>query len=203
MFKRVGKLSKTSWLLLASGVFIIAFASLGMAYLNQSGQQTQLNQELSQAQLIIKKASTNELVPRKEELESRLAQAKSQLKAVKASLSQTKENIEACDSLFDIAETCDVEITEISSSPPMNNARLNEAIYTTLPLMVKLNGDMPDLIRFILNWTKENPTGVVESVRIGIPVTGSEGEEEIDEEEEEGKQPSASIKLVIYSYRGE
>ena len=199
MLKRAGKLSKTSWMLLASGVFIIAFASMGMAYLNQSGQQTQLNQELSQAQLIIKKSSTSELVPRKEELESRLAQAKSRLKEIKSNLSHTEENIEACDSLFDIAETCEVEITSISSSPPLNNARLNEATYSTLQLTVKLNGDIPDLINFILNWTQEHPTGVVESVRMGIPSTDSEGDEEIDEEEEEAKQPSANIKLVIYT----
>ena len=199
MLKRVGKLSKTSWMLLASGVFIIAFASMGMAYLNQSGQQTQLNQELSQAELIIKKSSTSELVPRKEELESRLAQAKSRLKEIKSNLSQTDENIEACDRLFNIAETCEVTITEISSSSPLNNARLNEATYSTLTLTIKLNGDIPDLINFILTWTQEHPTGVVESVRLGIPSTYSEGDEEIDEEEEGGTQPSANIKLVIYT----
>ena len=199
MLKRVGKLSKTSWMLLASGVFIIAFASMGMAYLNESGQQAQLNEELSQAQLIIKKSSTNELIPREEELESRLTQAKARLKEIKSNLYQTDENIEACDSLFNIAESCEVTITSISSSPPLNNARLNEVTYSTLNLTVKLKGDIPDLINFILNWTQEYPTGVVESVRMGIPSTYSEGDEEIDEEEEGATQPSANIKLVIYN----
>ena len=199
MLKRVGKLSKTSWMLLASGVFIIAFASMGMAYLNESGQQAQLNEELSQAQLIIKKSSTNELIPREEELESRLTQAKARLKEIKSNLYQTDENIEACDSLFNIAESCEVTITSISSSPPLNNARLNEVTYSTLNLTVKLKGDIPDLINFILNWTQEYPTGVVESVRMGIPSTYSEGDEEIDEDEEAATQPSAAIILVIYN----
>ena len=41
------KLSKTSWLLLTLGIFVIALAGLGAVYYQQVNQQDRLNEELA------------------------------------------------------------------------------------------------------------------------------------------------------------
>ena len=185
------KLTKASWLMLMGGIFIIVFAGLGLAYSRQTQEQTRLAQEMAQAQLILAKSSPAELSSEKDELEKRLTQSQSQLEALKASLSPVVQSIEASDALFDIAETCGVEVIGSRSTPPSVEA-LNGVGYSTLCLKVRLEGDVTNIIRFIHTWTEENLTGVVKSVRINVPeITGEEAEEttgegEIGEEEGEG-----------------
>ncbi|MFC2003460.1 hypothetical protein ACFLV4_05915 [Chloroflexota bacterium] len=216
------KLTKTSLLLLLAGVLVIALAGLGMAYSQQTRQQSSLDQELAQAQLILTKSSPDELSTQKDGLEKKLVEATSQLETLKSALSTTVESIESSDSLFNIAENCDVEIVAIKSSAPTNE-KLNGAGYSTISLTVKLEGDVFNIMRFIYNWTEECPTGVVKSVRVNVPkVTGeeeevAEGEGETGEEEEvetseeeeeevgeieaETQKPSADITLIIYTYQ--
>jgi len=175
--------------MLMGGIFIIVFAGLGMAYSRQTQEQTRLAQEVAQVQLILAKSLPAELSSEKDELEKRLAQSQPQLEALKASLSPVVQSIEASDALFDIAETCGVEVVGSRSTRPSVEA-LNGVGYSTLCLNVRVEGDVTNIIRFIHTWTEENLTGVVKSVSINVPeITGEEAEEttgegEISEEEE-------------------
>ena len=208
------KLSKKVWIFLAIGILVILVASLSTVYSQQGLAQSQLNQELSSAGLRLKKYLSEPPSSQKEELESQLAQAQSQLEATKTSLSQSIESIENTDTLFDIAEDCDVEIIGISSSF-MDSESLENIGYSVLPLDVNIRGDMPNLIDFIHKWTEQYPTGVVTSVEITVPgMTAEEeepgeeepGEEEPEEEEAEEGEPgrsSADLLLHIYTYEGD
>jgi len=220
-----------SWILLVGGIFVIVLAGLGLTYSQQTGQQDRLNQELAQAQLILNKSSSDGLASEKEDLEGRLVQAASWLKTLKTSLSPVVESIESSDSLFYIAETCDVEIVKISSSAP-SVQEIDGVKYSALGLRVKLEGEVPDILRFIHSWTEQFPTGEVKSVRVDVPgitdeeeeeagegegdeelgETGEEDEAQGDEEEgeageedadEELQKPSADVLLIIYTYRGD
>ncbi len=213
------KLSKTSWLMLMSGVIIITFAGLGMAYSQQTNDQSRLSQELAQAQLILSKSSPDELVSQKDGLEKRLAQGQSRLEALKTSLSPVVQSIEASDSLFDIAEASGVEVIGTRSNAP-SAQELNGAEYSVLSLKVKLEGDVANIIRFVHAWTEEHPTGVVKSLRVRVPeifeeevgeLEGEVGEEEGEAGEEEGaeeaetepQKPSADMELIIYTHEGD
>lgn len=188
------KLSKTAWILLATGIFIVVVVRLNMTHFQQVEEQSRLYQELSLAQMRLNNSPAQQLASQQREQESWLAQTESQLKAAKANLRQSIKSIEVTHALFKVAETCGVEITQVSSLGQTTKA-LEGVTLSVLSLTARAEGDMPDLINFILELSKEFPTGVVESVGIDEPkVTG--------EEEELGK-PSANLKLLIHTYEGD
>jgi len=183
------KLSKTSWLLLISGVFIIAFASLGAVHYQQVQQQNQLNEELTQAQLRLDRFQLEQL-PYQEELKKQLSQTISQCETAKAILSQSTGSIATSETLFATAAAYGVEVTEISSSGPASED-LEGITCSILPLTARVEGDVSDMIGFITKLNSKLTTGIVKSVEISIPETTSE------------EKPSANIQLVIYSYQGD
>ena len=190
------KLSKTTWIFLAVGTFVILCASLGMVYFQLGNEQSQLNEKLTLAQLRLKKYPAHQLAPQQEELEGRLAKAGLQLKVAKNSLYQSTQSIEASDALFDLAEDYQVEVTEIGS-PGVTTEELEGVNLSFLPLTVTVEGDVLNLIDFIYKWTHEYSTGVVQTVEITVP-------ELVEEEEEtEEEEPSAVINLLIYTYEGD
>ena len=182
------KLGKTVWLILAIGISVIAFASLGTARSGQVSEQRQLEEAFSLAKLGLKSLQLEELSSQQKELEKQLDGATSQLETAKAMLSQSNESIFVSDMLFKIAEVYEVEITQISSSG-LAGGDLEGIECLILPLAVRVEGDIPDLISFITALNQDFVTGIVESVNIGIP--------EVDSEE----KASANIKLVIYAYQ--
>ena len=195
------KFSKTTWIFLAVGIFIIALASLGMIYSQQGNEQSRLSEDLALAQLRLKKypAQQLELASQQEELESRLAKAEAELRTAKTSLRQSTESIEASDALFELAEDCHVEVTEISS-PGVAAVQMEEVTLSALSLMVTVGGDVLNLIDFIYQWTHAYPTGVVKSVVISVPEPAEEEEAAAAEIEEQ--MPSATINMLIYTYEG-
>jgi len=188
------KLSKRVWIFLAVGIFVIAFAGLNMAYSKQDEEQSRLNEELSLAQLRLEKQPAPQLSSRQAELESRLAQLETQLKNAKGSLSQSIQSIEATHTLFDVAETCGVEIIEIRSLG-LTSKKLEGLPCSVLTLTAKAEGDVSKLISFILELSENFPTGAVETVEIDVP--------EVTEGEGETEKPSANFKLCIHTYEGD
>lgn len=185
------KLSKTIWLFLGIGIFTIVFASLGMAYAGQVRGQSGLRDELSLAQLRLDKCPPEQLSLQMKAAENKLAGAKSRLKAAKNALSQSTQSIEVTDTLFAIAEACNVEVTEIGSSA-LASEELEEVTCSLLPLTVQIEGNVPNLVDYVLELSAEFPTGVVKSVEMIVP--GEEDERDI---------PWANLKLFIYAYRGD
>ena len=167
----------------------MAFASLGIARSQQLHQQDQLNEELSVAERRLDKFQLKELYLQKENLEVQLNQTISQVEAAKAMLSQPSGSIDISDTVFSIAEACGVEVTEISSADPARDD-LKGVTCSVLPLTTSVEGDVPNLIYFITRLNNDFSTGVVKSAEINIP------------EAADGDRPSASIRLVVYSYQG-
>lgn len=184
------KLSKTSWALLIIGILTIACVSLGVARSQQLNERKQLNKELSVAELRLNKLQLEELSSRQEQLGKQLSQTTSQLNTVKAKLTQPIESIAASDTLFNTAELCGVEITEISSPGSASN-NLEGLACSAIPLTVSVDGDIPNLISFIIKLHDDFTTGVVKSVDISVSENVTK------------KRSSANIQLVIYTYQGE
>ena len=199
------KLSKTSWLILTSSILIVAFVSVGAARSQKIDEQNRIQEELAVAELRLSKLQLDEFSSQLEELEEHLSQIISQSKAIEDALSLPTENIIASGVLFDIAETSGVEITEIGSSEPVRDD-LEGITYSALPFTVRVEGDTSSLNDFIIALNDNFKTGAVKSVEINIPEAiedgGETGEEPAEGETAELERPSASIRLVIYTYQG-
>lgn len=177
------KLSKTSWLLLAIGVFITTFASLGTVCSQQVHQQNQLNEELTLAELKLNGFQ-------REASETQLSQTLSQLETAKATLSQPIGSVATTSILLDVAEAYSAEVTEISSSD-LASADLEGIPCSALTLTARVVGDVPNLVSFITKLNDDLGAGAVKSVVISIPEVTSE------------EKASASIQLVVYTYQGD
>jgi len=181
------KLSKRSWLFLAVGVSIIAFAGLNAVRSQQASEQDQLYEELSLAELKLSRVQLKQLSSRQDELEKQLSQTISQSETTDVVLPQPTGSIAASDTLFDTAAACSVKVTTVGSSGLATDDLEGITSYV-LALAVTVEGDVPNLISFIIRLNDDLTNGVVKSVQISIPeATGEE-------------KPSANIQLVIYTY---
>lgn len=183
------KLSKTSWLVIIVGIFVIALLGLGVVRSQQVQQQNQLSEELASAELRLKGIQLKPLSHQQEELENGLSQTRSQLEAVKAIVSQPIESITISSILFDTAEAHGVNLTEITSSSIASD-RLEGLACSVLRLTAKVKGEVPKLVSFITGLNGNLTTGVMKSVEISIP-------------EVAGEEASANIQLAVYTYQGE
>ncbi len=185
------KISRTSWILLAVGIFVILMSGLGAAYGTQQSEYNQLSEELFLTRSRLVKYSPDELSAQQEELEDQVAQIESEVTVNKDYISPSIENIEVIEALFAaLAGTTNVEVVEISS-PGLTNTEMEEITFSTLPFTVRIEGAVPNLLRFVNELSHEFPTHVVELIKMNIPeVAGVE-------------EPAATIQLLIYTYQGD
>ncbi|MFC2002178.1 hypothetical protein ACFLUZ_06760 [Chloroflexota bacterium] len=205
------KLGKISWIILSVGIVMVAFASLGIARAQQVREHEQLQEEISITETRLAKYQLKELHVRQSDLEEQLNQATSNLKAAKDNLRQPIESIGVTGSLFQIAESCGVEITGISSSGIASD-KLTGITCATIRLAIDVEGDVPNLISYVIKLNNDFTTGVVMSVQSNpqeMTEEETEGEQTGEEvegepgEEEEAEKPSAHIQLAIYTYQGD
>jgi len=191
------RLSKTAWLILGIGIFVIAFATLYMVYSQQSGEQEQLNSSLAVAQ-----GALPQLVSEREDLESQLtqwesqlAQATSSLAKIEARFPESVQSIEYDERLFKLADDCDLEITSLTASEP-SEEKVENVTYSITSFGVDVRGEVADILDFInaIATSEYFTTATMEMVDMDIPEP---------EEEEEEEKPTATIELVIYGYQGE
>ena len=162
------KLGKSSWILLAVGVSIIAFASLGLVLFRQIDEKDQLDRELSLAQEGLNAADFTGISSQYEELDKQLLEIYLDIEDAKVAFSQPTVSITSSDELFDIARVCDVEVIEISSSDliPEEDEGIN---YFFMNLAATVEGEFPNLINFVTKLNDDFESGVVKSVVINIP----------------------------------
>ena len=142
------KLSKTSWIIITLGIIIIAFGSLGIAHHQQVSEQTKLREQLDVAAVRLKQIDIKPLQSQNSELQEQLSQSLSQMETAKNELRQPIESIDVTGSIFDIAEACGVEITQISSSA-LGDEKLDGIPYTFIRITIAVEGDVPDFINFV------------------------------------------------------
>ena len=251
------RLSKTSWLILGIGIFVIALVSLYMVYRQQGREQERLNDSLLVAQATLptvvseKEDWESQLTQRESQLtqresqltqqESQLAQATSLLDTTQASFPESVESIEYDEELFRIADNWDLEITTLTASEP-GDKEVEGITFSVTSFTADVKGEVADILGFISTIATDedfiNATTELVNIKVPEPLTEAEKEaikervtkeimeelteEELTEEEreellealaealaaaeekiEELEMPSASISLVMYSYKGE
>lgn len=184
------KLSKRTLLVIGAGAFIIILAGLAMVSSQQVGEQDQLNEQLTLAQSRLSGIQLEQLSSQQSELEKQLSQTTSQSEAVKAILSQPTGSVAVSTILFDIAEAHGLEVTGMTSPGPASEG-LEEITCSVITLSATVEGDVPNLVNFVIKLNSHLATGVVRLVTITIPETAS------------GEKASADIQVVVYTYHGE
>ncbi len=170
------KLSKTSLLVIIAGVLIIALAGVGFFYYQQINEQNQLNEQLALAQSRLSGVQLEKLSSQQAELDTQLSQTTAQFEEVRALFSHPFGSIAVTDTLFDIAEAHGLEIT-VMTSPGLASESLEETTCLVTTLNATVEGDVPNLVDFVISLNSQLATGVVKSITITIPETTGEMKE--------------------------
>lgn len=189
------RLSKTAWFILGTGFFIIAIIALLIFNSQQAGEQEKLEESLSTSQTLLP-----QLVSEREDLESQLTPLESQLSEATLSLSRSKakfpdavESIEYDEELFMSAHDCNLEIVSLTASEPHDRLVEDIITYSITNFEIEVRGKVTDMLAFIniIATGRYFTTATVEMVNMKVP--------EPDKKEE----PTATIRLTIYSFKGE
>ena len=192
------KITKTSWIILAIGIFVITFGSLGAARSQQLNEGKQLSDELAVAEMRLSKFDLKQLYSQQQGLEEQINQTTSQLEIAKVRLSQPNDSTTITDAIFRIAQVSGVELIEISSSS-LTQGKLDKVGGLLLTLNTLVRGDVPNLIDFIMRLNNDLPTAIVKSAEITIP----EATDNVtDNATTEAKPPSANVQLEVFTYQG-
>jgi hypothetical protein len=181
------KLSKTSWLILAVGLFVVVAAGLGITRSQQAQEQGRLSDELTLSEQSLASIQIAGLAAQLAELQQSADQAQLQLDQAQQSLEQTVISVDITNEFFSIASTCGVTVISLSTSPILPNQYEGIGLTTT-SLSAQVQGELSALIDFVESLNTEFTTGVIEATQIDIPQSDSE------------ETPSINIQMTIYSY---
>jgi hypothetical protein len=203
------KLSKSSWLVLASGIVLIAGISLGMSRSQQAEQQQQLTNKLAQAKEKLATVQIDEVAAQKNQLAQQIEQYSAQTDSAKQKLFAPEDDIKATDVILAAAKSFQVEVVSITS-PGATIGELTGTECRVLPMTIQLSGNTEYLAGFISNLSQIFPTSVVQVMQItnagaSAPAPGAEPTPAAgpgNNTPQVASIPSAEINLVIYSYEG-
>lgn len=185
------KFTKTIWLVIGAGIFIVALAALGMVIFQQVDEKSQLNKQLASSQSQLQSIQREPLSSQQAELEGQLNQAIPKFEALKTKLSQPVSNTVAA--LFDAAKTRGLVVTDMTSSSPTNES-VPGATLLAMPVSVKVEGSVYQMVNYIAALNNLLKTSAIESVEITVPEQTSG---------DNASATSAIIQLAIYTYRGD
>ena len=188
------KISKTAWLILGIGFFVIAAAVLVWLFFGQSSDIEQLEENLTVNQVLLTKLTSD-----REAMNSQISQLENQLDEAEVAYNKSKANfpqvvisIEYDEELFLIADDCDLEVMSLTASEPSEN-EAEEITFDNTVFELEVRGMVSDILSFIDNMVASAyfNSATVELVSMEVP------------EPQEGGQPLAAIKIIVYSYEGE
>jgi len=185
------KLSKTSWLILSAGIFLVILVSLGVTRSGQLKEQNRLEEELSISTLRVEKIEVTDMRPQLDELESRLDEAESQRNEAAARLNQMIDSVDVTDKFFAIAGYSNVQINTLSNSQ-LSLQKVNGVNCATISIGASISGDISDITDFIISLNDGYTTGYVQSAQIS---TGGESSDN-------NTSAAATIQMIVHSYEG-
>jgi hypothetical protein len=188
------KLSKTSWLILSTGVFVVALAGLGLTRSQQVKEQTKIADELTLSEKSLETIQTAQLSQQLESLKVKLEDSEAQLKEAQSRLRQTVVSVDVTDQFFQIAANYDVIILNMTTTT-ISQAKYEGITCDTVALASTITGKATDIINFIIGLNNGFITGKVQSVQMTIAPQTADDTTEPD-------TSTASISMMIYSYEG-
>jgi hypothetical protein len=220
------RLSRTAWLVLGIGVLVIALGSLYTVYSRQVSEQQELEASLAAAQarwpqvISARQAAEAELT----QWQDKLAEATSLLAKSEAKFPESAESIKYDELLFDIADVCDLEVMSLTASEPSDKKEKVEVedievedvtyIVTSFEIEVQAAGLKPGTVAKFETYIDETVANILDFIdtvakdenftNATIESVDMKNLKPPSEDELEGApKPSATIKITIYSYKGE
>jgi hypothetical protein len=185
------KFSKTSLMILGTGILVIILVSLYFNYTQKVSQRDVLFNSINIAQQALSKLSAERsaLDPQLAQLEEKLSQTSATLTRAKQGYPASIEAIEYGTELVQLADDASLTITSLNNvaatSKDEGNITYN---VTTFSLVVK--GKVSDLLDFIHT--------IAQSRDFGSALI-----ENIEMSDMNGEEPSLSFTIIIYSYQGD
>lgn len=179
-------LSKTSWIILSVGVFVVVLAGLGVTYSQQIKEKNELQGELAVTDLRLEKLNIVELQQQESQLLEEIEAETTELESALARIHQNIESIDVTNTCYLLASQNGVEVIGIGSTET-ESAEIEDLGLSKITLNISVSGPLPDIMDYITDLNDEFITGHVVSVQMSFNEA----------------PPHASIQLNIYSYEGD
>ncbi|MFC1988394.1 hypothetical protein ACFLVJ_00980 [Chloroflexota bacterium] len=177
-------------LVIVVGTFAAILISLGLVLFQLIGEQGKLKEQLALSQSELQGIQLEQLSSQQSQLEAQLSQTTSQFEAGKGMLSEPVSGITSASTIFEIARTYNLVVTEITS-PGLAAEELEGALLSTILMTATVQGDVSTLVDFVTTLNSIFTTGVVRSVTITVPEgSGTDN-------------ATANVQLAVYTYRGD
>jgi hypothetical protein len=177
--------SKTSWIILSVGVFIVILAGLGVTYSSQLKENSEANDELAVTEARLGQFNIEELQQQENELIAIHDFISSQHDSGKLKLQQPVESIDVIDKCYYIASLSNVKIYDIGTTDIKTQEFINLQCEKII-MYVIVHGELSDMVNFIINMNEGFSTGYIESIQMVMD-----------------DSPYTSIQMVVYSYKGD
>jgi hypothetical protein len=183
------KLTKTGWLILAAGVFVVVLASLGVTRAQQLNQKSKLDADLSNSTQVLEKLQDTDLRQQLDDLQQKVEEGEVLRDEAAQRLNETVVSVDVSDELFTIANYCGVTVMNLVTTP-IRQGQLEGIGLDSTTMNIHVDGDLPNLVNFITSLNNDYTTGIVKSYQISVPMSSGNA------------SPSANIQIIIYSYEG-
>ncbi|MCJ7605032.1 MAG: hypothetical protein MUO19_03240 [Dehalococcoidales bacterium] len=188
------KLSKTSWLILSAGVFLVVLAGLGLTRSQQIQDQVTVQDELSISSMRLSNSNTSEMRYQIEELQQQIDMGKAQLDDAIARLEKTVISADVTEDFYAIAEFSNVEVMQFNSSPIAQSSLVGVRVSQTA-ISAQVVGNLGEVIDFIININNSYTTGYIQRATLQVELPPSDNEDILS-------VTRANIDMIIYSYEG-
>jgi len=159
------KLSKATWISSIIGAIIIAAASLGWTYSQETDQQTHLNDKLAGANQQLAQIKVEDLNTQKDALTQQIGQVNLQIADMKTKLSASAGSIDATNTILEDAKNHGVNVLEISSSG-LSTESLASTSLGALTISIKVSGPIRNITDLAASLSEQFPTSVEKTVQL-------------------------------------
>ena len=144
------KLSKTSWLILSAGLFVVVLAGLGMTRSQQLQQLSTSTDQLQIATARLNKLDTAGLKAQAATLEQQVTVGKSDLQDAISRLNKSVVSADVAEEFYNIADSSGVTVKSFTSSPISSN-HLQGIPVSATNISGAVSGTLQQVIAFISN----------------------------------------------------
>ena len=194
------RISKTAWIFLGVGIFVIAFAALYMLYSQEKSEYSRLQDDLTLAQtetIVIAtdkgnaQSQLDSLQTNLSKLQSNLSKAKIQLENSKTGFPASVESIEYEEILFFVAERWGLQVISVAGTE-QGTVNVENITFKVANFSVVVKGQVDDILGYLSSISIEPNlvSATVNSVSLTVPEEDPEGTE----------NPTANINLTVYGY---
>ena len=204
------KISKTSWIVLLVGIFLIMSASIGWIYYQQLQQEKGIESEIAAARQALAVITFDNLNEQKAAINDEIENTNKAISDIQQDLYSEIYSINITELILSEAQGQDIAVKEMSSSG-QTAALLGGIPFNSIKIDISLEGALIDIKTFVERLNERFPNSVTEYVQMDRLDVETESEEDPEStptpipEIETGAMDlmKGKISLTIYSYEGD